>query len=208
MRTLERGQDKIQRICDKIRHETIEPAKEEAQSIITAAKKKPEEIVREASHQAEYLIKQAKAQIEQERSIFHASLEQAAHQAVEGLKQELESKFFNEELEEILKEEVSKPEVIAKLINGVVSAIEREGIRTDLMAVIPRSASPKDVAGFLLQNVNKRLENKPLELGNFNGGAQVRLINQKMTIDLTDQALKELLAHYMRKDFRHLIFGS
>lgn len=208
MKTLERGQDKIQRICDKIRRETIEPSKEEAQSIIAAAKKKAEEITRDAGHQADHLIKQAKAQIEQERSVFHASLQQAAKQTVEGLRQDLESKFFNEELESILREQLSKPEVISQLVNGIVSAIEKDGITTDLTAVIPRSVSAKDVSALLIQNVRNRLENKPLEIGSFAGGAQVKLINQKMTLDLTDQALKELLAHYMRKDFRHIIFSS
>lgn len=208
MKTLEKGQDKIQHICDKIRHEIIDPAKEEAQAIIAAAKKKAEEIVREANNQAEHLVKQARGQIEQERSVFHASLQQAARQAVEGLRQNLEAKFFSEELETVLKEQLSKPEVVAQLINGIVNALEKEGIATDLIAVIPRSISTKDLIHLLAQNVRKRLEHRPFEIGGFAGGAQVKLVKQKMTLDLTDQALKELLSHYMRKDFRHFIFSA
>ena len=53
----------------------------------------------------------------------------------------------------------------------------------------------------------KRLKGKPLEIGVFGGGAQVKLIGKNLTIDLSDQVIKELIANYIRKDFRKLIFG-
>jgi V/A-type H+-transporting ATPase subunit E len=207
MKTLERGQDKIQKICDKIRRETLEPAKEEAQSIIAAAKKRVDEIIKEAEHQAEQLIKQAKGKIEQERNVFHSSLQQAAKQTLEGLKQEIESKFFNEELQTVLEKQLANPQLIANLINGLVKAIEKDGMSADLAAVIPHTVSAEEVNALLLDNVRKKLKDGPLEVGSFAGGAQVKLVGRKMTLDLTDQALKELLANYMRKDFRQTIFG-
>jgi V/A-type H+-transporting ATPase subunit E len=208
MKTLEKGQDKIQKICDKIRRETLEPAKEEAESIIVAAKKKAEEIVKEAEHHAEQLIKQAKVKIEQERTIFHSSLQQAAKQMLESLRQQIEVSFFNEELQSVLAKNLSHPQLIADLINSLVKAVEKEGIRTDFSAVIPRSVSPDDVTDLLLDSIKKRLQAAPLEIGHFAGGAQVKLVGRKMTLDLTDQALKELLANYVRKDFRQIVFGS
>lgn len=207
MKTLEKGPDKIQKICDKIRRETLDPAKEEAQSIIASAKKKAEEIIKEAEHQAEQHLKQAKSKIEQERNVFHSALIQASKQTVEGLRQDIESKFFNEELQNLLDKQLADPKIIANLINGIVQAIEKEGISTSLAAVIPRSVSSEQVAILLLDNVRKKLKDKPLEVGEFTGGAQVKLLGKKMTLDLTDQAIKELLATYMRKDFRQILFG-
>jgi V/A-type H+-transporting ATPase subunit E len=208
MRSLEKGQDKIQKICDKLRHETLEPAEEEAQRILEEAKKKAEHIKAEAERHAEQLLKQARGQIEQERNVFHSALQQAAKQTVEGLRQEIEHKLFNEELQNILEKQLADPKIVAELINGIVKAIEKEGLNTDLSAVIPRLVSVDDVTALLLENVRKRLKSRPLEIGSFAGGAQVKLIGKKMTIDLTEQSLKELLANYMRKDFRKLIFGT
>ena len=78
---------------------------------------------------------------------------------------------------------------------------------TDLSVVIPRLVSSDDVNALLLDGVRKRLKGKPLDLGSFAGGAQVKLLGKKLTIDLSDQAIKELMANYMRKDFRKMIFG-
>ncbi len=207
MRSLEKGQDKIQKICDKLRRETLEPAKEDAQEILADARKKAENIKVEAEHHAEHLIKQARGQIEQERNVFYSSLQQAAKQTVEGLRQEIEHKLFNEELQSLLEKHLADPKVVAELINGIVKAIEKEGLATDLTAVIPRLVSAEEINLLLLEGIRKRLQGKPLEVGSFAGGAQVKLHGKKMTLDLSDQAIKEMLANYMRKDFRKLIFG-
>ena len=207
MRSLEKGQDKIQKICDQLRHQTIEPAKTEAQDIIAEANKKAEAIKADAEHHAEQLIKQARGQIEQERNVFHSALQQAAKQTVEGLKQEIEHKLFNEELQNILEKQLADPNVVAKLINGIVGAIEKEGTSTDLSAIIPKTVSAEEINSLLLEGVRKRLKNKPLEIGSIAGGAQVKLHGKKMTLDLSDQAIKELLTNYVRKDFRKLIFS-
>ena len=208
MRSLEKGQDKIQKICDKLRRETIEPAEEEANRILEEARKKAETILAAAERHVQQLLKQARGQIEQERNVFHAALQQAAKQTVEALRQEIEHKLFNEELQNVLEKQLVDPKIVAELVNGIVKAIEKEGLTTDLAAIVPRLISLDDVNALLIENVRKRLKGKPLQIGNFAGGAQVKLLGKKMTIDLSDQAIKELLANYMRKDFRKLIFSS
>lgn len=208
MRSLEKGQDKIQKICDKLRREVIDPAKIDAEDIIKEAKAQAEEILAEAERQSEQVLKQARGQIEQEKNVFYSSLKQAAKQTLEVLKQEIEGRFFNEELQSVLEKQLSDPKVIAEIVNGLITAIEKEGIATDLSVVIPKVASTEDVNALLIEGVKKRLKGNSLELGKFVGGAQVKLHGKKMTLDLTDQALKELLSNYLRKDFRNLIFSN
>lgn len=207
MKSLEKGQDKIQKICNKLRHEVLEPAEKEAQNIVNEANKKAEEIIAEAERHAEQIINQARGQIEQERNVFHSALQQAAKQMVESLRQEIEHKLFNEELHSLLENQLADPKIIAELVNGIVNALEKEGMTADLSVIIPRLISMDDIQALLFENVRKRLKGKPLEVGSFAGGAQVKLLGKKMTIDLSDQAIKELLANFMRKDFRKLMFN-
>lgn len=103
--------------------------------------------------------------------------------------------------------QLTDPKIVAEIINGIVRAIEKDGLATDLTAVVPRLVSPDDVSSLLFEGVRKRLKGKPLEVGGFAGGAQVKLHGKKLTIDLSDQAIKELIANYMQRDFRKLIFG-
>jgi len=44
-------------------------------------------------------------------------------------------------------------------------------------------------------------------LGDFKAGVQLRLNNKNMTIDISEDALKELLGnHVVRRDFRKMVF--
>lgn len=207
MKTLETGKDKIKKICDLLRHETLEPALEEAHQIVEKAKERAAEIIKEAENQAHQHLQQAKQQIEQERNVFHSSMQQGAKQAIEALKQEIETKFYSQDLQSVLEKNLSDNKTIAQLINGILAALEKEGIGTDLSIVIPKTVSSKEVIALLLDSVKKRLQDRPMELEKFKGGVRVKLEGKRMTIDLSDEAIKELLANYIRKDFRQIVFS-
>lgn len=207
MQTLENGEDKIQEICDALRKETLEPAKIEAQEIIANAKLKHDEIIKDAEEQVVRMLATARADIEQQRNVFQSSLNQAAKQSVEFLKQCVEG-IFNSEFDAIVQSEGAKPQVIANFITAIVHAIEKEGIDADLEAIIPKSVSAKEVATFIGGQILEKLKGKTVTIGEFNGGAKIKLVGNNVTIDITDETLKELLANYVRKDFRKMIFAN
>lgn len=208
MKTLEKGQEKIQKICDELRKDTLEPAKKDAEKIVEAAHARAQEIIRSAEKEAEKLIQDANRKIEQEKNVFHASLSQGVKQSLESLRQDIEKHLFNDQLASLVKEGTANPQLIAKVIEAVVKAVEKEGISTDLSAIISKNVSERDVNQYLVESVLKKLREKSVQIGHFDGGAQVRLHDKRITIDMTDSALKELLSRYVRKDFRKLIFAS
>jgi len=208
MATLEKGEEKIQQICDAIRKETLEPAQRDAQVILDEAQLKAENLLVDAQAQADSMIAQARALIDQEKNVFQSSMSQAVKQSLESLRQSIENKLFKEQLQETLEKPAANPKVIADLINSIVKAIEKEGLNTDLSATIAKNVPVQEVNQLLLEGVIKRLKNKSVEIGDFKGGAKVNLKGRNMTIDISDEALKELLSTYVRKDFRKLIFNS
>lgn len=207
MKTLEKGQDKIQKICDELRKETLEPAKKAAEEIIAAAHARAHEIIHQAEQDAEQLIQKARQVIEQERNVFQASMFQGIKQSLEALRQEIEKKLFNEHLTAFVTSGTSDPQLIAKLIDAVVKEVEKEGISADLSVAVPKQVSAIEVNKLLGEKVLKQLREKSVTVGHFEGGAQVRLHDKQVTIDMSESALKELLARYVRKDFRKLIFA-
>ncbi len=208
MKTLETGQDKIQKICDKLRRDTLEPSLQEAERVVQAAKLKAEEIVAEAEKECEQLAKNAKMRIDLERDVFESSLRQSAKQAVEALRQEIEHRLFNENLPAVLDKNLSNPEVIAKLINAIVNALEKDGINSDLNVLIPRTVSVAEVNALVLDAVKNKMRDHSAVLGSFDGGVQIKLEGRRMTVDISDNVIKELLSAYARKDFRELIFSA
>lgn len=207
MKTLENSQDKIEKICETLRKETLAPAMQEAARIIEEAKKQAEQILHDARQEHKNILANSAKEIEQERNVFQSSLAQAAKQSIETLRQEIEHKLFNNELDHLLEKELKDPKIIASLIGTIVKAIEKEGLDTDLQAVVSQNISPREVNELIAKDVLNRLKGQSVIVGSFKGGAQVKVVDRKMTVDMTDTALKELIASFVRKDFRQLIFN-
>ena len=205
-RALEKSESKIQKICDTLRKDTLEPAHLEAQGILKQAKDEAAKIISKAETESSRIIEQAHQKNEKERAVFQSALEQASKQAFVRLKQQIEEDLFDHEFTKWVERGTADPKLIAKLVDCIVKAIEKEGTDTELSALIPASINPHDVNQLIGEQVLKRLREKSVELGSFHGGAQVRLHGQNLTLDVTSQVLKELLASFVRKDFRELIF--
>jgi V/A-type H+-transporting ATPase subunit E len=62
------------------------------------------------------------------------------------------------------------------------------------------------VNALLLKAVIEKLREKSVIVGEGIGGVQLKLHDRKFTLDLSTQALKELVSQYIRKDFREILF--
>lgn len=205
---IETGKDRVQQICDLLKKDTIEPAQEEADKITQEAKAAAEEILAKARAEAEEILAGARKDIENERNVFASSLNLAAKQAIASLKQEIDEKVFNRELNEMLKDHGSSKEVVSKLIEAICSGIQKDGLDASLSVLIPKSLPAQEVNQVLAKEILSKLEKESVSLGEFASGAQVKLKEKHMIIDLSDDALRQLLATYIREDFRNLIFQA
>lgn len=206
MKGLETGKDKVKKICDLLKRETLEPAEHEAKEILDAARRRAEDMIAEAHRKTEEMHQVAHEEIMQQRAVFQASLAQACRQTLDSLKEKIVTKLFNPELLQLLSGPLKDPKIVAKLIDVVVQAIEKEGIESNLSAAISSSVSAQDVNKLLTTKIVERLKEKGVLLSSIGGGVEVKVINQNMTIDLSDSAFYELVAGFIRKDFRDLIF--
>lgn len=207
MKGLESGKDKIQQICDTLRKETLEPAKQEAREIVENAHMQSTEILSEAKHKAAEMIRSAEKEMEEKKRVFNASLSLACRQGVELLKQKIEKELFDQELNELVTKEMKEPKVIAHLINSFMNSFESKGMDEEFVTLIPKGISPRMINELLASKVIEKLENQTVVVGDFSGGVQIQLKNQKVTIDISDAVVRDMIAQYIRKDLRDLIFN-
>lgn len=208
MKGTETGKDKVKKICDILRRETLDPALSEAEQIIRSAKEQAKEIVNAGQREAARQIEEARQEIERQKNVFQSSLNQACKQALEALKQSIEEKLFNQELGSILTKHTADPKVIAELISAVVRGVEKEGIDGLLSVYIPAAVPARSVNQLLAQEIVGKLKEKSVLVGPLAGGIEVKLHKDNITLDLSSAALKELVANYIRKDFREMIFSA
>ena len=207
MKGLETGKDKIQKICDALRKETLEPAKQEAREIVENAHLQAAEIIDSSQKKAQTLLKKAEQEIEEKRKVFQSSLNLACRKGIEQLKQKIEEELFNKELAQLVSKEMSNPKVIADLLSAFMRTMEEKGIEEDFVAVIPKEISPRSINELIAARILERLKTKSVTVGNFGGGIQVQLKGRQITIDISDAVVRELIAQYIRRDFRDLVFN-
>jgi V/A-type H+-transporting ATPase subunit E len=208
MKGLETGKDKIQKICDTLRKETLEPAKQEAREIVENAHLTASEIVNEAKRHAEEMLLKTEKEILEKKKIFESSLGMACRQGIEHLKQTIEEDLFNPELSHLVQKEMGDPKTVAHILNSFMKELEAKGVDDDFIAFIPKSISPRSITTLLTHEVMERLKKERLQVGEFSGGVQIQFNGRKITIDISDAALRELIAEYIRRDFRDLVFTS
>lgn len=207
MKGRETGKDKVKKICDVLRRETLDPAMKEAEQIVRSAKEQAERIVAAGHKEAEKLKDEARQDIERQKNVFQSSLNQACKQAIESLKQSIEEKLFNQQLGRMITSHTQDPKVLAQLIGAVVKGIEKEGIEVVLSVYVPANVPARSVNLLLSHEILDKLKEKGVLIGPLTGGIEVKLHKENVTIDISDTALKELVANYIRKDFREMIFS-
>lgn len=207
MKGLETGKDKIQKICDALKKETLEPAKQEAREIVENAHLQASEIVHEAQKKARSLVQAAEKEIEEKKKVFQSSLNLACRQGIEQLKQKIEAELFNKELSQLIAKEMADPKVIANLLNSFMKSMEEKGVEEEFIAVIPKGISPRSINDLLAARILERLHQKSVVVGDFGGGVQIQLKGKQITIDISEAVVRELIAQYIRRDFRDLVFN-
>jgi len=207
MKSLESGKDKIQKICDVLKKETLEPAKQEAREIIENAHLQAVEIVKEAQKKSEELAAAGLKDLEEKQKVAQASMQLACRQAVEQLKQNIEEELFEKQLSELVTKEMTDSKMIAHLINSFMRAMEEKGVEEEFLAMIPQDISPRAINALIVAQALDRIKNHTVVVGDFKGGAQIRLVGRQITIDISDAAVRELIAQYIRRDFRDMVFN-
>jgi V/A-type H+-transporting ATPase subunit E len=206
MKGLETGKDKVKKICDVLKRETLEPAKHEAEGIIASARRRADEILADAHKESKKMIDDAFGEIEKQKVIFQASVAQACRQTLEALKEKIEHKLFDPELSKLVTKPMQDPKLMAQLINAIIRALDKEGTKSDLSVVVSSAISAKAINELLASEVIERLKEKGVLISSIGGGIEVKLIDKNITIDLSDEAIREMVAAYIRKDFREYLF--
>lgn len=208
MNSVDTGKETVKRICEALKEDTLIPAREEADSIIHKAKADAEQIIQIANKKAQDIKDLAIEEVKEKDNVFRASLNMACRKTLEGLKQEIEENLFAIGLKDFIGDQMRSSDTVAKLISAIISAIEKEGIDSDLRAIVPSIVSQKEVNQQLTIAILNRLEKKSVVLGQISGGVQIKIINQDLTLDMTENALESLVSSYVREDFRAIIFSS
>jgi len=205
---LDRAEERIQVICEKIRCEVLDPAKLERDQILQEAHEEAEAIKEKAHKESDMIFQEMKEKLEEEKRIYQASLEQASKQTVNLVKEHIDKKLFHPALREWLQKALREENELSSLVEVIVRALEKKGLDANLSLEIPQGMEPKAILSKLSKDIVKRLQEEDVEVSKSFGGMKVSMKDSHMSLDFSGEAIEEMIASFLRKEFRKIFFQA
>jgi V/A-type H+-transporting ATPase subunit E len=212
----------VQDLIDRLREEGVSEGRTRAQKIVADAESRARWIVDQAKQEAEVLREKARADAEHVRKSLQEALAVAVRDAILALKSTLTARFAAE-VRQAVGAQMQRHEMLQKLILEVAGRVREQIPESESMRVL----LPRDAVGLEeLRRDPKALGENPLtELAGFiskdmlrdgvtltvsedaRAGIRLALQDDTVQMDLTDEAVTDLLLTHLQPRFRALLEG-
>lgn len=208
MTQIDTSNEKVKKICDLLKNQTLDPAKEEAQQIIAKAKKRAEEIINHANEEKARILSETQKECEQKQKLLESSLKLAAKQAVSALKQEILQKLFSKEFSKSISEVLNQPKVIAKAIETIIEMYKDQHSFSSALIELPKTVSQDEIVKELSAHVADKLTKEQITIGDQEAGVIIHQTDKQIAVDISDRATQELLVRYISEHLKKYIFDT
>ncbi|MCR9118887.1 MAG: hypothetical protein NXI22_18275 [bacterium] len=204
----------VQNLIERIRDEGVQAAQNEADALLNDAKKQAAEILLKARTEADALQTKAKSEIEAHRQASLDALQLAARDTVLELKSRVISRF-----EEFVRRLVVSATRDEQLIRNTVLVlaghaaeefIQDKEIEVRISDALLGEATLEAEGKQAILELSSDMLREGIELVSdyeIEGGARVRLVNEKLEIDLSDRAISRMISERMVPRFKSILEG-
>ncbi|MCI4624822.1 MAG: hypothetical protein L3V56_02570 [Candidatus Magnetoovum sp. WYHC-5] len=205
MNSLQDG-DKVQRISEFLKASAIEPAQKEAKSIIDKANAQKSIIIEEARREAQKILESAQDKIKETHFAMESALRIAAKQAINSLKIEIEETLLNKTIAKPLVTALNDQQLLRDLLSEIAKSYIKNNFTGNIDILLSQQTKDK-LKDFVQYEMAKGLKNT-LNISHeiVPSGCKVFMKDNKVEIDITYEAVSELLFAYLKPEIRHYLF--
>ena len=214
----------VEALIKRLRNEGVTAGQEKAEDLVTNAQKHAEWIIEKAELEAKQLIDKAHHQANAIKASGEDALQLAARDALLKLRDTLLGSFSNEVMR-VVGEQMTDKAFTEKLILALASTVRKKtgldehhdiviSLPEDVMGVDELRKKPEELKEGKLSQYTASIAANLLREGvqfeaadDINAGVSVRLIDDAMVIDFTDEAVAALLLEHIQPRFRALLQG-
>jgi V/A-type H+-transporting ATPase subunit E len=220
MNGTEKVSNNVQALIDRLRDEGVKSGREEAARILQEAEEKAAAILEKAREEAEEEKKRSQAVIHEERESAKEALRIAVRDARNVLQEQLTS-HFAARIKRLAAEELRQPDFLKKVILAIAGKAGDELRQEDSMEILINeewfggektegAADAKATQDAFLTGLTTDMLRDGVTLrpaGVAGPGVKIRLEEGELEVDLTDEALSEMILKYLTPRFREIIEG-
>ena len=204
----------VKELIDRIRDEGVQSARDEANRIIADAKAQAARIVADAKAEAAATVKDARAAMEREQTATIEALRIAARDTGLELRSAILS-AFEEHVRRLVTDVTTEGNVLRDMILVLAGRAAEDFINDkDAVVLIPKRLEDEvsaELEEFLKESAvafSADVLRKGVELipsSQVQGGARVRLVDEDLEIDLSDEALSEMMLKLLLPRYRKIL---
>ncbi len=214
----------VEQLIEKLRDEGVMAGQEKAQDIVSDAQKRAEWIVTEAQQEAQLIREQAISDAEVTRAAAEDALKLATRDALLKLNDTLLGSFSDEVLR-VVGEQMVDTQFVQRLILALAGKVREETgmdeekqllirLPADAIGIDELKKNPEELKLGSLTQLAASIAADLLRKGvrfedteQLQKGISVQLVDHKMTVDFSDEAVATLLLQHLQPRFRALLQG-
>jgi V/A-type H+-transporting ATPase subunit E len=214
----------VEKLIERLREEAVNAGQAKAEDIVVNAQKRAEWIIEEAELEAKQLLEKARAEAESIKSAGLDALQLAGRDALLKLRDTLLGSF-SQEVMRVVGKQMAKEDFIEQLILALAGRVrEKTGLDSnrEIIIQLPEDAigtdelrkNPEELNQGALSHLTAAIASDLLREGvkfdvsdEIRGGLIVKLVDNNMTIDFSDEAVATLFLEHLQPRFRALLQG-
>ncbi len=209
----------IQEMIDRLSQEGVAEGERQAAQLVSDAERKADNILDAARHEAKEILRRAREEAQQYQAAGEAALSLAARDAMRDFGSRIHGDWRGR-LQELVQYELQQPEVIKQMILEITSQatdrIQDKAIEillppeviTETQAREQYASGHADALTDLVKDLvgDDLREGLTISLGSKQQcGVSIRIVDENVEIDLTDETITDLLARHLLPRFRAIM---
>ncbi len=214
----------VEALIERLKNEGVAAGQDKAADLVINAQKRAEWIVEEAEQEAQLLLDQARQQAEEVQSAAQDALQLAARDAFIKLRDTLLNSF-SQEVTRVVGHQMLEQGFMEKLILELAGTVRQKidmdnsgkvifQLPEDAVGVEELRKDPEELQQGILSRLTASIaadmlrEGVSFEVkGDLTGGLFIKLENEEMLIDFSDETVAALLLEHIQPRFRALLQG-
>jgi V/A-type H+-transporting ATPase subunit E len=208
----------VQELIDRIRTQGVQAAQEEADRLLREARQQATQIVAHANAEADATKEKTRAEIEAYRSASLEALKLATRDTVLDLKNRVLARF-EEFVQRLVTSATRDKELVRSIVLVLAGHAAHEFIKDKEIEIRLSNSLLEGQTGpvwpeegkLAILGLSGDMLREGIELASdseIEGGARVRLVQDKLEIDLSDRAVAQMISQRLRPRFKAILEGT
>jgi V/A-type H+-transporting ATPase subunit E len=209
----------VQQLIDRLSQDGVAAGQQQAETIVTDANRKADDIVESARRQAKEILQQTRDEADQMQSAGKEALQLAARDTLRDFSARIHSDFRHR-LQELVRHQLQDPQLIKEMILEITRQATADRGDGPVEILLPleiisepearkriEADDPDTLTQFVEGLIGEDLRaGFTVSLGSrTHAGFTVRVVDDKLEIDLSDEAIAEFLSLHLMPRFRAIM---